>query len=65
MSPLAMLYLVVLMLATVAASVCGTCLIRSIEGDSKGEACGWAVYFVVTSLLAAYCFFELVEGRVA
>ena len=65
MRPPAILYLGALVLATFAALVSGTCLIRSIEEGSKGEAWGWAVFFVVASLLAAYYFFTLVEGRVA
>ena len=64
MRSLAILYLAGLVLATFSASVSGTCLLQSIEDGSKKEAWGWAVFFVVSSLLAAYYFFALVEGRV-
>jgi hypothetical protein len=65
MSPQAILYLAALVAATVAASICGTCLIWSIEEGSKGEAWGWPVLFVASYVVAAYYFFKLVEGRVA
>jgi hypothetical protein len=61
----AILYLVALVATTVAASICGTCLIWSIEEGSKGEAWGWAVYFVAGSVVAAYYFYKLVEGSAA
>jgi hypothetical protein len=62
--PLAILYLAALVLATFAASVSGMCLLQSIEDDSRREAWAWAGFFVVSSVLATYYFFTLVEGRV-
>ena len=60
-----MFYLAGLVLATFSATLSGANLITSVEeGLSKLEAWLWTAIFVVSTVVAAFYFFKLVEGEV-
>jgi hypothetical protein len=64
-SALSVFNLAALVLATFSASISGVCLIFSIEEDHRVAAWRWAALFVAASVVAAYYFYKLVEGKAA
>ena len=65
MSTIGIFYLAGLVLATFSATLSGVNLISSVEKDfSKRDAWLWTAIFVVSSVVAAFYFFRLVEGGV-